>query len=486
MPLTKRYVSGTSRNSTSCLQSTKLARGSTEKAAETSVRPRTRRAARRTTAPRPARGARRAAPIQHTTAIARQNLRDRDRELQRARDAESASRPERARTFVSADGAAARRARWRLVHASMLSAASTTCSGVNPRQATEVARRADPLVARPARQGSGVDRRASAAAALRHGADRSGSVGPYSPTIGHVRRRGDVQRPAVAADEKRGTVDERAQAPRARTRRSRARRRGVRSERRPGARRGPRRAAAALRRPRAEDDAPHRGSARQRSSSARRNESSGQRRNGIAGADVDDDTRSPSATPASASRARHASGRSPDRRPSRPASRSRSGGVDVRAAQQIPLVLDRMPRRAAPAAGATRRVYIQLRPAIVVADPLAARRSARSAATRAARRENRSPDRIAARAAAGPARCPPSAPARPRPRGRDDHVVDMRVVLDDRRRVRLDDVGDVGGGKVAAQRANGRRREDDIADLAEPDQKNAVQLTFRSWPRRSA
>src|SRR3954447_7335960 len=38
-PVTKRYISGTSRNSTSCLQSIKLVRGSGDSAAETSVAP---------------------------------------------------------------------------------------------------------------------------------------------------------------------------------------------------------------------------------------------------------------------------------------------------------------------------------------------------------------------------------------------------------------------------------------------------------------
>ena len=43
---------------------------------------------------------------------------------------------------------------------------------------------------------------------------------------------------------------------------------------------------------------------------------------------------------------------------------------------------------------------------------------------------------------------------------------------DDRRGGGFDDIGEVRVGKPLAQRANGRRREDDVADLAQPDQQN--------------
>ncbi len=60
----------------------------------------------------------------------------------------------------------------------------------------------------------------------------------------------------------------------------------------------------------------------------------------------------------------------------------------------------------------------------------------------------------------------------PRRTRRDDQFVDIGIVLDDRRRGRLDEVRDVGLGKAPAERANGRRREDDVADLPQPDQQD--------------
>ena len=63
------------------------------------------------------------------------------------------------------------------------STAASTCSGADPRQAPEVARYAAALIARPARQRTGVHH-LGASRGSRHGRDRSGSVGPSSATIG--------------------------------------------------------------------------------------------------------------------------------------------------------------------------------------------------------------------------------------------------------------------------------------------------------------
>jgi hypothetical protein len=58
-----------------------------------------------------------------------------------------------------------------------------------------------------------------------------------------------------------------------------------------------------------------------------------------------------------------------------------------------------------------------------------------------------------------------------RPR-RDDHAIEMRVIGDNRRRRRLNDVGEVRVRKATPQSANGRRRENHIANFAQANQKN--------------
>jgi len=52
---------------------------------------------------------------------------------------------------------------------------------------------------------------------------------------------------------------------------------------------------------------------------------------------------------------------------------------------------------------------------------------------------------------------------------RNDHVVDMRIVANDRRCVRLDDVRNVGVRVVLADGAHGGSGEDHITDLAKPN-----------------
>ncbi len=55
---------------------------------------------------------------------------------------------------------------------------------------------------------------------------------------------------------------------------------------------------------------------------------------------------------------------------------------------------------------------------------------------------------------------------------RDDQFVDVGIVREDRRRGGLDEVRDVGLWKAPADRSNGRRREDDVPDLPQPDQQD--------------
>ena len=95
-------------------------------------------------------------------------------------------------------------------------------------------------------------------------------------------------------------------------------------------------------------------------------------------------------------------------------------------------------------------------------------RSTTSAATRAGRRESRWRGRSAV--------CAIGAPARGRPAGRahrgarrDDHFIQMRVVDDDRRRGRLDDIAEMRVRKSAAQRVNRRGGEHDVTNLPQAD-----------------
>ena len=91
------------------------------------------------------------------------------------------------------------------------SAAAMTASGIDLRQASEIARRADPLIARAAGQarrpaiGFGRDR----GSPPRRRARRQRR--PVDPDDRRRRRRGDVQRPGVAADEQPAAPDQRSQ-----------------------------------------------------------------------------------------------------------------------------------------------------------------------------------------------------------------------------------------------------------------------------------
>ena len=63
---------------------------------------------------------------------------------------------------------------------------------------------------------------------------------------------------------------------------------------------------------------------------------------------------------------------------------------------------------------------------------------------------------------------------------RHDHFVEVGIVAHDRRGFFFDDVGDAGVGVVAADGSNGRRREHDIADQPQPDQKNVQMPVYFS------
>ena len=56
---------------------------------------------------------------------------------------------------------------------------------------------------------------------------------------------------------------------------------------------------------------------------------------------------------------------------------------------------------------------------------------------------------------------------------RDDHFIEMGVVLDDRQRRRFDHVCKVRIGKLCPERTNRRCGEDHVANLAKPDQEDS-------------
>ena len=62
----------------------------------------------------------------------------------------------------------------------------------------------------------------------------------------------------------------------------------------------------------------------------------------------------------------------------------------------------------------------------------------------------------------------------------DDHLVDMGILCDDRRRRRFNDVSNVGVWEMCAERPNGRGRENDVTNLAEPHQENSHGVTGHS------
>jgi hypothetical protein len=63
---------------------------------------------------------------------------------------------------------------------------------------------------------------------------------------------------------------------------------------------------------------------------------------------------------------------------------------------------------------------------------------------------------------------------------RDNQFIDVRVVRNDRRRGRLDDVGQMSGGKLAADGVDGGSRKDDVADFTQADEQDAWRVRYSS------
>ena len=61
-------------------------------------------------------------------------------------------------------------------------------------------------------------------------------------------------------------------------------------------------------------------------------------------------------------------------------------------------------------------------------------------------------------------------------RRRHNHIVEVRIALDDGRGQRFDQIAEPGVWICLAKRADGRSRQYDVADEAKPDQKNAREL----------
>lgn len=152
--------------------------------------------------------------------------------------------------------------------------------------------------------------------------------------------------------------------------------------------------------------------------------------------------------------------------------RSTRGG-DIEPRKQVPLVFDRMPRTQASRPIDTFRIHERPRGNVVSDAPPCAAEHREQRRTRAAVEIDRDVEPLRAKRPAEPQignRAAQSA----EPWG-DDHVVEMWILKDDGCGVRFDDVADAGIREAAAQSANRGRREHDVADLAETDQKNPEQ-----------
>ncbi len=199
------------------------------------------------------------------------------------------------------------------------------------------------------------------------------------------------------------------------------------------------------------------------------NEPTGHRRNGFPALTCITISRWSPYTPARASRsARTLAVRSPRAISTGYSTRIRRS--DVERGEQVPLVLHRMPRPQFARARDSPRVH----PA--PADNCVAhahRRAAQPRENRGARAAVEIDDDVVRRRAQAADElhlgAEPADAARTR---RDNQLVDIGIVLDDRRRGRLDEVCDVGLWKAPPDRSNGRRREDDVPDLPQPDQQD--------------
>ena len=147
------------------------------------------------------------------------------------------------------------------------------------------------------------------------------------------------------------------------------------------------------------------------------------------------------------------------------------GRRDVERRQQIPLVLDRVP----PAQLARPRDAPRVHPAAagdLVADP--DRRAAQPRQQRRPRSAVEVDGDVVVRGLEPASQRDVGHHAAQSSRARsDDDVVEMRVVKDDRRGRRFDDVGEVGVGKPPAQRVDRRRREDHVANLPETNEQDS-------------
>ena len=217
---------------------------------------------------------------------------------------------------------------------------------------------------------------------LRHGSDRAGSVGPYKRHHGHAAGGGDMHRSAVAADVERGTLDQRAQLGQGELA---AGQHAVAKRSWQALASGLNHAGAA-----SASDGPDVTMTRIVGSRAAsigrdvRERGTGQRRNGLPGAHVDDDDRAPRsrrrATPIASTTC--CGGGLVERHLDRVALGAWRRHTDRR--QQIPLVLDRVPARSS-RGRLMRSVYIHARPATLVADaprgPAQPRQQRRAGAT---------------------------------------------------------------------------------------------------------
>src|SRR3989442_665172 len=60
----------------------------------------------------------------------------------------------------------------------------------------------------------------------------------------------------------------------------------------------------------------------------------------------------------------------------------------------------------------------------------------------------------------------------------DDHLIDVGIVGDDRRRGWFDEIGDMSIRKALTQPAHGRRREHDVSNLAQANKEDAVNVVI--------
>ena len=146
----------------------------------------------------------------------------------------------------------------------------------------------------------------------------------------------------------------------------------------------------------------------------------------------------------------------------------------VHGLEQVPLILDRMPRLVPPRAVH----HVGVHPGSsgnIVAHP--ARRPAGPGQPGAARSAVEVDDQVEAPAAQGAGQLQVVAQAAPAAAaGNRDHVGQMRVGGHHRRGLRLDQVGQAGVGIALAHRPDDRGREDHVADQAEADEQD-VQRT---------